>query len=123
MEVRLGAGVEVQVPDEHPLAATTCGGLGKAGSMLHLVEFPSPHQALEAGTMHPPWLRGLRWCLLSMQLTQQIPSGLPLPTRPPIMHQTTTTICLLQHPSLSLQTNKPQQRRTLGQEWEHSRPT
>ena len=85
MEVQRGVGVVVQAPDELPPAATTCG-LGKAG-IMHRVRFPSPLQALEAGIMHPHWLRGLSWCL-SMQLTQQIPLELPRPT-PPIMHQVT----------------------------------
>ena len=88
MEVQRGVGVAVQAPDELPLAATTCG-LGKAG-IMHLVRFPSPLQALEAGIMHPHWLRGLNWCL-SMQLTQQIPLVLPRPT-PPIMHQVTVKL-------------------------------
>ena len=92
MEVQREAGVVAQALDELPLAATTCGE-GKAG-IMHLVRFPSPRQALEAGIMHPHWLRGLSWCL-SMQLTQQIPLELPRPI-PPIMHQVTNELNTIQ---------------------------
>jgi len=45
MEVRQGAGVVVQVREELPPAATTCGGLGKAGTIHQQVRLSNPIQA------------------------------------------------------------------------------